>query len=372
MSTRLIAVSPLAGMAGGEAMLMRLLPELAGRGWSVRLAVPARGALSEAAAEAGIPASRLPLGPPERRTAASYVGALAAPLPLARADVVLLNGLSTQRLVPALRLARRPAILHVTNPLREFPRAWSRRGFWKRVRAVLADSRHSAEECVVAGAPPERVHAIPPPAWSGETMPGARSSRGAPLGRVAFVGQIEPRKGVAELIEAAADFLDGRPDASLTIVGEPPGGGDSEYARRVRRAVARSPVGERIELAGYRPDAAEAMVEFDLVVVPSLAEPYGTVAAEAAAAGAAVVASRVGGLPEVVEHGETGLLVPPGSSDELAAAIGELLDDRERLRGFGQRALQRAGERFSPRLYANRVEALLLEALDSEPYPRPT
>jgi glycosyltransferase involved in cell wall biosynthesis len=358
---KLLAVSALADVAGGETMLLRLLPELRERGWDVRLTVPGGGRLREAAADAGIPTAWLPVGPPERRDASSYAGVAISPLKMARADVVLLNGLPTQRLFAALRVLRKPAVLHVDNPLKEPPGAWSRRGFWERVRGVVTDSHWSADQCVLAGAPSDWVHAIHPPAWSGKAPPGARATRGAPLHRVGFVGQIEPRKGVVELIEAAGTFLRERPRGSLTILGDSPAGQEA-YAEAVRSAVATSEVADRIQLAGFRSDAATAMVEFDLLVVPSLAEPFGTVAAEAAAAGVAVVASDVGGLSEVVAHGETGLLVTPGEPQELAAAVGTLLDDPDALRSFGERALTRAQALFSPAAYAEHFDSLLRAA----------
>src|SRR5439155_1715916 len=86
--------------------------------------------------------------------------------------------------------------------------------------------------------------------------------------------------------------------------------------------------------------------------------PFGTVAAEAAAAGVPVVASATGGLSEVVLDGETGVLVPPGDVRALAEAVGGLLASPERLRAMGRRAHVEA-ERFAPGRYADRVEALL-------------
>jgi glycosyltransferase involved in cell wall biosynthesis len=351
-----MAISALADTAGAEVMLLRLLPELQRRGWSTRLTVPANGDLRRDAHAAGIATVRLPLGPPARRTAGSYVGAALAPALARRADVVLLNGLPTQRV---LRTLRRRSLLHVTNPLERPPRAWRRRGYWELVRVVVCDSSFSADQCVAAGAPPERVHAVWPPAWgAGRERPAPRErGRGA---RVGFVGRLEPRKGALELVRAAGTFLQEHPDATLTLVGAPSPGGEP-YEDELRRAVASSAVAGRIELAGHRPDAASAMADFDLLAVPSLAEPFGTVAAEAAAAGVPVVASEVGGLPEVVLDSETGILVPAGDAGALAAAITGLLHDRDRLFALGLRAHEQA-ERFAPERYADRVEALLREA----------
>lgn len=327
--------------------------------------MPSAGRLERAAHAAGIETRRLDLGPPERRTAAAYAGAALAPFVLRGADAVLLNGLSTQRVVPALRLTRRragqarhPAVLRVDNPLLEPPRAWRRVGFWDRVGALIADSEHVARECAAAGAPVERIVTAYPPAWSGDRPPGALGAARERGRRVGFVGTIEPRKGVLELIAAAEGFLAGRDSATLTLVGEAADDDPDGYGERVRAAARNSPVASRISFEGWRDDAAAAIADFDLIVVPSLAEPFGTVAAEAAAAGVAVVASEVGGLVEVVRDGESGLLVAPGDVLALARTIGALLDEPDRLRALGERALELA-ERFSPRAYADAVAAVL-------------
>jgi len=347
-------------MAGGETTLLRLVPGLADRGWHTTITVPGDGRLRQTAERAGLQVRRLPLGPPDRRTAASYAGAALALRRLSDCDVVLLNGLSTQRVVPALGLLGRPAVLLVNNPLDHPPHAWRHPRQWTTIRAIAAASRHVADECVAAGAPAERVHVAYPAAWEGAAPPGA--SAPPPSGsHVGFVGRIEPRKGVLELIEAAHGFLEGRPAATLTIIGEPGEPGDP-YARRVREAAAAPSLGGRVALAGFREDAAVAMAELDLVVVPSLAEPYGTVSAEAAATGRAAVVSAVGGMTEVVIDGETGLHVPPGDPAALAEAVGALLDDPTRLSALGARGLELA-ERFSPAAYAETTDGLMAGAV---------
>jgi glycosyltransferase involved in cell wall biosynthesis len=280
---------------------------------------------------------------------------------VAGADVVLLNGLSTQRVLQAVRLRRRPAVLHVTNPIVAAVPAWSRSWTWSVVRAVITDSEVSAAECEAAGAPADLLHPLHPPAWEGVMEPRAAPVDGP--GRVGFLGRLEPRKGIEDLIVAARRFLRGRTRASVTIVGAPSESAPPGYVASLRAAARASGVMDRISFSGWRDDSGEALAEFDVVCVPSHAEPYGTVAAEAAARGVPVVATRVGGLREVVVDGATGTLVPPGNPQALAAAIAPFLDDPALRARVGAAARERALRAFAPGPYADRVDALLREVV---------
>ena len=113
-----------------------------------------------------------------------------------------------------------------------------------------------------------------------------------------------------------------------------------------------------VEHVPWVDNAAGLMGHLDVLVLPSRMEPFGTVLAEAMAAGTPVVASRVDGLPEVVDDGVTGLLVPPEDPEALADAVLQVLGDRERM---GAAARERA-KRWDADVYAERVGALI-EAL---------
>jgi glycosyltransferase involved in cell wall biosynthesis len=102
----------------------------------------------------------------------------------------------------------------------------------------------------------------------------------------------------------------------------------------------------------------------DLVVLPSVAEALPTVLIEAAAAGRPVVATRVGGVPEVVDHGRSGLLVPPDDSQALLSAITQILTDPERASYLGERARQIAVERFGLERMVDQTLDLWAEVLD--------
>ncbi|MFL5823903.1 MAG: glycosyltransferase family 4 protein [Solirubrobacteraceae bacterium] len=359
---RLLAVSTLGEVAGGESTLLRALPALRRRGYAPRLAVPSGGDLRKAARERDVPTVRIPLGPPERFTPAALIGMIAAPPHLARCDVVWLNGPPTQRLLPALALTGRRAVLRVNNPLSEPPAWWRRPGYWRIVQVISVPSQATADECLAAGAPEERIHVMPPPGWEEgrRPVPARRSDNGAL--RIGFVGTIEARKGVLELIRAADEFLDADPRATLTVIGAPRPQDRGGYAQQVRDAVTAARTGDRIELRGYVPDARSVIAELDVLVIPSHQEPMATVTSEAAAAGVPIVATRVGGLPEGV--GDGGILVPPGDPRALAEAVRSLLDDPARRRALAERALAGAG-RFDPAAFAETMDGLLRGAVQA-------
>ena len=324
---------------GAEIGLLRLARRLLARGHELTLATPGPGPLDDA----GLPVVRLALGGLDRGAGARA----AASFPRARRlaaghDLVYLNGTVSGRLLPAL--IGRPSVLHVHDIVDGAPRFWSLAG------AVLADSEAVAERLPGLGAHvvycPVELEVPPAPA------PWPAAANGAPGGPVVgFVGRIEPRKGPLDLVRAAPQIRAEAPDARIVLVGGDPYDSAPEYARRVRAS------GD-VEHVPWVADGAAVMRHLDVLVAPSRQEPFGTVLAEAMAAGTPVVATRVGGLAEVVADGVTGRLVAPGRPDELAQAVLEVLRERKRM---GAAARERA-TRFGADAYADRVEPILLAA----------
>lgn len=141
-----------------------------------------------------------------------------------------------------------------------------------------------------------------------------------------MIGQIIPLKGHEEFLEAAAIVAGARTDVEFLVAGE-----DSEpgkpFETRLRRRVKELGLEALVRFVGYQPDLPGLLAAVDAVAVPSWNEAFGLVAAEAMAAGRAVVASRVGGLAELIDDGVTGMLVPPKDSRQLAAAILKLAEN---------------------------------------------
>ena len=167
-----------------------------------------------------------------------------------------------------------------------------------------------------------------------------RDARAAATLRVGCVGRLERVKGVEYFLRAVALLVAQRPDARYVVAGS----GSCE--RELKALAAELGLAGLVEFAGYVDSAPSLLASLDVVVVPSLSEASGLTAMEAMAVGVPVVASFVGGLPEVIESGESGLLVPPADAEALARAVARLLDNPELSRRLAAEARRRADQRF--------------------------
>lgn len=162
---------------------------------------------------------------------------------------------------------------------------------------------------------------------------------------VVAVSVLRAGKGVEVLLDAAKDVK----DAIFLIVGDGPKREEWMEAGR------RSGIAERVRWAGYRTDVDEILAGCDVFAHPSLDDAFPTVLLEAMAAGLPVVASSVGGIPEIVDSGVTGILVPPGNAAALAEGISSLLADRPCLARMSEAARVRADSRFSTTAWTERL-----------------
>jgi glycosyltransferase involved in cell wall biosynthesis len=154
-------------------------------------------------------------------------------------------------------------------------------------------------------------------------------------------GRLSREKGFHVLLEAAPSLFRDLPSAQVVVFGEGP-----ERVRLERRAAALG-VTDRFRLSGFRDDLDALLPWADVVTLPSLTEGLPNVALEAAAAGVPVVATAVGGTPEVVVNGQTGFLVPSGDSTALADRISAVVRHPNRARAFGAAARRRVEDHFS-------------------------
>jgi glycosyltransferase involved in cell wall biosynthesis len=158
---------------------------------------------------------------------------------------------------------------------------------------------------------------------------------------VGAVGRLSPEKGYADLVRAAERVA--RRDRGIGFVLF----GDGPLRDALERQVAEAGLCGRFALAGFRHDVGKFLPFIDVMAQPSFTEGLPVAVLEAFAAGVPVVATAVGGTPEVIENGVDGRLVPPGDPSALAESLLHVLDDDERRRRMGKRAREKVLARFT-------------------------
>ncbi|MCG5434122.1 glycosyltransferase family 4 protein [Mycobacterium sp. MYCO198283] len=220
----------------------------------------------------------------------------------------------------------------------------------RRADAVLTLTHRLRDGLLADGVPAGRIRVIPsgvnPDLFDGAAEPARTGDR------VVFVGRLHPQKGVDTAVRA----LPMLPGVTLVLAGDGPD--RAELARLAQRLG----VADRVEFLGFVPHdrVPQLLADADLFVMPSQYEELGTAIVEAMASGVPVVASNIGGIPQLVDDGETGVLVPPGDPAELAAACRALLADPARSALMAKKALARTAAYQWPAL-ADRVLAVYRE-----------
>jgi len=205
--------------------------------------------------------------------------------------------------------------------------------------------------------------------YEGEGFARVPVASGAPQGgtggrpvkrwQLLFVGRLEHRKGVDLLLAVLPELLEAFPDWECHLVGDKSGEAGAGWVEAFRRGHGGSEAGRRVFFHDAVSDAAlaERYAAASLVVVPSRYESFGLTLTEAMSRGLPVVAFRVGGIPEVVDAGVTGLLAEPGDAGELSRLLARLMQDGQ-LRGeMGAAAREAYAERFSAAVMGEAAEA---------------
>ena len=235
---------------------------------------------------------------------------------------------------------------------------------------IIAVSGSVQERFIQSGANPRQIRTIENGIDATRFIPGTSTLSRADLSIpeshrvVGVIGMFDPVKGHVFLLRAIRQIREsGVNDITCLIAGEGRLEGDlRDYAKAVG-------IEQNVHFLGYRRDVPDLLALMDIVVMPSLRESFGIVALEAMAMKVPVIASRIGGLEEIIENEKTGLLVPPGDAAALAEAIRTLADNPEMRRKMGEAGRQRVAERFSIESTIRRTEELYLECLEGAPSP---
>jgi glycosyltransferase involved in cell wall biosynthesis len=219
---------------------------------------------------------------------------------------------------------------------------WRRVARWSHRRAdrVIVNSEAALREEIEAGFPPERLDYVPNGIRLARSPTPSRAALDLPAGPLVLsVGQLEAIKGHRDLIDAWATVRAAVPDAILLLVGA------GSLRAELEESTRRQGVASSVLFLGFR-KPRPFFAACALLVQPSVSEGMPNAVLEAMAARRPVVATRVGGIPEVVSEGETGVLVPPADPPALARAIVGLLADPKRRTVMGEAAWHRVRDRF--------------------------
>lgn len=364
MNVALVTWAPF--LAGAEIACERLGVGLARAGHDVRVFVGTDGEALARFRDAGLRCDFVPMHVTDKRRFWRHAGtqrALSRAFSADRPDVVHFNDLPSSQM--GARAAGRSGVPRVCHHRWIFDGPaidWLNK-FGAERHVFVSDALRGtlcSRSAALAAGPHAVVHdGLELPTRPDEaTRVEARTRLGRPTDRVLvlFAGQVIERKGVADVLRAWSgrrDSLDSAAD--LVIVGDDLEGGGA-YRVAMERLAAELGVSARF--VGFSREVPAWLTAADVVLVPSHAEPLGNATLEAMAHARPVIGTRVGGIPEMVVDGETGLLVTPRSPEELGGAIARLVGDtvlRERL---GTKARQRCESSFS---LSTHVESMLAQ-----------
>jgi glycosyltransferase involved in cell wall biosynthesis len=346
-------------VAGGQLVALQLARALRDRGGDAIFVAPERGPFAERAdgfATHVVDVSRL--------HRVGGVRTLATLLRDERVDVLHTHTLAAANALGRLA-ARRAGVpvvshLHIENHFRSATKPVLRfaDNLTARSAAALVAVSEDTKRAYERQGYPHRIEVVYNGVELDGTGPaGLRAELGiphdAPL--VGEVGRLCDVKGQRELIEALTQV----PDARAVLVGADLEHGGA-YEADLERTAERLGVRDRVVFAGRRENAAALLAELDVFALPSWTEGLPLVVLEAMAQRRPVVATPVGGTPEVVVDGETGLLVPPRNPDALADALRRLLADADLRRRMGDAGYERVRTRFS----ADAMTSRMLEIYD--------
>jgi len=389
---RILFLDHTASLGGGEIALLNLVRALDRRLYAPVVVLFADGPLAQKLAEADVETHILPLSPRVAETSKdalsagallrlrdlgetfAFVARLARFVRAQRADLVHTNSLKSDLIGGlAARLARVPVVWHVRDRISADylpgPVAAVFRRLCRVVPTFVIANSHATLATVF---PPDVSGDIAAVAHDGvpedllvaeDDAPGEEAPRlAAPC--IGLVGRISPWKGQHIFLQAAALVRRRHPQARFQVIGSALFS-EHEYEREVRALASSLRLGGSVEFTGFRSDVQEMIGKLDVLVHASTTgEPFGQVIVEGMAAGKPVVATRGGGVPEIVLDGQTGVLVPMGDPQAMAEAILSLLDDPAAARRLGRMGRQRVGEHFTTALTARRVEAVYARLLD--------
>ena len=230
---------------------------------------------------------------------------------------------------------------------------------------VVANSEAARGILQSEGLAPESIAVIPNGIDASAYPERSAGAAARPIRTVITVANLRPEKSHETLIDAARLLAADFPDVTFQMVGGGPRRAELETLVRAHQ------LEDRVQFLGHREDVGALLAEADAFVLPSRSEAFPNGAIEAMAAGLPVIACRVGGLIDLIEHGRTGLLVDPGNAEALAGALRQVFTNRTEAARLGERARTQVRQRYGFERMVASFEDLYLAGLPAHSLPRP-
>jgi glycosyltransferase involved in cell wall biosynthesis len=369
---RVLKIVPTLLCGGTENQFMTLSRALNGGRFRVDLAcLRQRGPFVAEAAERGMALREYPIGPFRSLRTLALQTQLARDIVQRRIQIVhAYNFYGNVFAIPPARLAAAPVIIasiRDRGPYLSPMQLRVQRLVCRVATRVVVNADAVRDWLVDQGYDPSRIVVIPNGVdlsrFDAPVDPDAIRREfglvpGTPL--VTVVSRLVHLKGIEQFLEAASMLAPRFPAAHFLVVGEA-ALGDHQYLKKLEQLAGRLGIATRVHFAGLRMDVPALLASSTVSVMPSLNEALSNVLLESMAAGAPTVATRVGGTPEAVTDGATGLLVPPGDAAAMAAAIGRLLLEPGIAAALGRAGRLAVASRFSLGRMVEATERLYVE-----------
>ena len=366
MPKRVLYISPGLDLGGGEISLLSLIANLDPERYTPVVCAYGPGRFVERASNLNCELYILSYDNVFSQFA--FVMRLSKLIKQCNTDIVHVNTLDIRAGVAA-RHAKRPLVGHLRVI---FPTTWVDRTFVKLANTTISVSDAVRDHfCEAEGTSPDQFQTI----YNAiDVQPGEETDLKHQLGLspetplLGVIGRIDPWKGMETFVEAAAQLKTTHPDAHCLIAGSPgPSENEQCYDRHLKQRVEQLGISRQFHFLGYRSDALNVINQLDALIVPSRilqtpegikTEGFGRVAAEGLAMRTPVIASKVGGLPEIIEHGESGFLFIESDADDLTEKLRTLLDTPDLSSQLTEAGYKRFTENFSVSCHLNQIQAL--------------
>jgi len=287
------------------------------------------------------------------------------------ADLIYANNMLVKSIGAfAGKLAKIPCILHIRNLHETTMEAmlYGRIARLSSVKVLISNSTASAVplqkyagekiRIVHNGVDPGEYTGIKPGQLRKETSAGKKKIIG-------YTGNIIPRKGIDVLIKASAEILKKNKNTLLIIVGRVPIGSSTNHQEKYEKLAEELGIRDRVIFAGFRKDIRPSLRDMDILVLPSRQEPFGRSIIEAMALGIPVVASEVGGIPEIITDNKDGCLTPVEDTVTLSNTLKKLLKSKATRDRIGKNARKTIENKFNIKKLSLDIQKIIEELLNT-------